>query len=112
VRATDRRGQVVTAKTRLLRVDARKPLLSVGYKRKGRVVTLSAKAHDQARVAARTSGMKEVVISWGDRTKGSRAISAVRVRHRYRLEGSYPLTITARDKAGNEQVSKRTVRVG
>ncbi len=112
VRATDLRGQVTTSKSRLLRVDARKPLLSVGYKRKGRLVTLSAKAREQVRVASRTSGMKEVVISWGDRTKGARAVSTLRARHRYRRKGSYPLTIAARDKAGNEQVSKRTVRVG
>ena len=112
VRAIDIRGQVTGSRSRVLRIDARGPLLSVGYKRKGRVVTVSAKARDDVRVASRTSGMQEVVISWGDRTKGARAVSRRRVKHRYRRKGTYPLTVTARDKAGNVKVVKRTVRIG
>ena len=112
VRATDIRGQLTRSKTRNVRVDARGPLLSVGYKRKGRVVTISAKARDDGRAPSRTSGMQEVVISWGDRSTGTRAVSRSRARHRYPRGGTYPLTITARDKAGNERVVKRTVRIG
>ncbi|HEX4345856.1 MAG TPA: PKD domain-containing protein [Solirubrobacteraceae bacterium] len=112
VRATDIRGQATRSKTRLLRIDARKPLLSVGYKRKKRVVTLGVHARDDARAIKTTSGMKSLVVSWGDRTPGARGVTSIRTTHRYRRPGSYPLTITARDKAGNATVSTRTVRVG
>ncbi len=111
VTATDIRGQSTRSKTRRLRIDARRPLLSVSYKRSKRVVTLSVRARDNARAPKRTSGMKGVVVSWGDRTKGSRGRSRVRAKHRYRRKGTYPLEITATDKAGNETVSKRTVRI-
>ncbi len=111
VTATDIRGQSVRSKTRLLRIDARRPLLSVGYKRKKRVVTISARPRDDARLASAASGIDSVRISWGDGTRAARAKGAVRVTHRYRRKGSYTLTVTARDKVGNETAVKRTVRI-
>lgn len=111
VTATDIRGQTARSKTRRLRIDARRPLLSVSYNRKKRVVTVSARARDNSRAPKRTSGMKGVVVSWGDRTKGSRGRSRVRAKHRYRRKGTYPLEITATDKAGNETTSTRSVRI-
>ena len=42
---------------------------------------------------------------------GVRALS-LRTSHRYRGGGSYPLRITATDRAGNQRVSLRTVRIG
>ena len=112
VRATDLRGQVNLSKPRMLRIDGRKPLLKVRYQRRKRVVSLSVGARDNAAASNLVSGMQDVVISWGDRTPGARGRARVRATHRYRRKGTYPLTITARDKAGNEVVSKRTVRVG
>lgn len=111
VRATDVRGQAKRSKTRLLRIDARKPLLSVGYKRKKRTVTVSVRSRDNSRAPRRTSGMRRVVVSWGDRAKGARGHSRVRATHRYRHKGTYPLEITATDKAGNENVTRRAVRI-
>lgn len=108
---TDIRGQTARSKTRRLRIDARRPLLSVSYKRKKRNVTVSVRARDNARTPKHTSGMQRVVVSWGDRTKGSRGHSRVRARHSYRRKGTYPLEITAIDKAGNETTSTRTVRI-
>lgn len=92
------RGQTTLSAARLLRVDARRPLLTVRYKRKKRVVTLSA-------------GLKDVVVSWGDRTRDARGRSRLRATHGYRRRGVYPLTSTARDATGNETVSTRIVRI-
>jgi hypothetical protein len=36
----------------------------------------------------------------------------VRLSHRYRHRGTYPLQITATDRAGNVGVSTRSVRIG
>lgn len=112
VLAVDVRGQTKRMRTRRLRIDDLSPLVSVGYKRSRRVVTLSIRARDPDRRGHRRSGMKSVVVSWGDRTKGARATSRLRTRHRYRRGGAYPLDITATDKAGNTVVQQRTVRIG
>ncbi len=112
VKATDIRGQSKRSRTRLLRIDARRPLLSVGYKRKKRVVTISARPRDDARLKSATSGIASLRISWGDKTRATRAKAAIRATHRYRRAGTYKLTVTARDKAGNETAVKRTVRIG
>lgn len=111
--AVDPRGQTRRMRTRLLRIDDVRPLVSVGYKRKGRLVTLSIRARDPDPRGHHRSGLRSVVVSWGDRTKGARGrASRLRARHRYRGRGSFPLEITARDKAGNERVVRRTVRIG
>ena len=113
VLAVDGRGQVKRSRTRTLRIDDLLPLMSVGYKRSRRVVALSIRARDPDRRGHRRSGLRSVVVSWGDRTRGTRATTAaLRARHRYRGGGSFPLTITARDRAGNERVVTRTVRIG
>jgi hypothetical protein len=111
VRAIDIRNQVTPSRTRLLRVDGRQPLLSVGYKRKKRVVTLGVRARDDASNGRLASGIEGIVVSWGDGTKGARGRTLVRATHRY-ARGKYTLTITARDRAGNENVSERKLRIG
>jgi hypothetical protein len=112
VLAVDVRGQTKRMRTRRLRIDDLAPLVSVGYKRTRRVVTLSIRARDPDLRGHHRSGMKSVVVSWGDRSKGARATSRLRTRHRYRRGGAYPLDITATDKAGNTVVQQRTVRIG
>jgi hypothetical protein len=112
VRALDVRGQATRSKTRVLRIDDRRPLLSVGYKRHGRVVTLGVRGRDDTSSGRLASGVASVVVSWGDRTPVATARSGLRATHRYRRKGSYELTVTARDKAGNETLDKRTVRIG
>ena len=110
--AFDPRGQGKRARTRTVRVDARAPSLSVRYRRRGRVVTVSVRARDIGIRGRTATGLRSVVISWGDRTKGAAGTSSVRASHRYRGGGSYPLQITAKDRAGNQRTSLRTVRIG
>jgi hypothetical protein len=112
VRAIDVRGQATRSKTRLLRIDARKPLLSIGYKRKKRVVTMSVRGRDDSRASTLVSGMREVDVAWGDDSIASAGVSRVKATHRYRRGGSYTITVTARDKVGNVTVNHRTVRMG
>ena len=110
--ALDPRGQSKRARTRRLRVDARAPSLAVSYRRKGRVVRLSVRARDPGVLRSTATGLRSVVVSWGDRTKGATGISSVRASHRYPRGNSYPLQITATDRAGNQRTSLRTVRIG
>ena len=112
IAAFDARGQSKRARTRSVRVDAGAPSLAVGYRRKGRVVRLSVRARDPGVLGRSASGLRSIVVSWGDRTKGAGGTSSVRASHRYRRRGSYPLQITATDRAGNVRTSLRTVRIG
>jgi hypothetical protein len=112
VTAVDLRGQTRRTRTRLLRVDDLAPRLSVGYKRSGRVVRISAHGRDLGGTGHRSSGIRDVVVSWGDRTPEAGGGARVGVSHRYARAGTYALEITARDRAGNATVSKRTVRIG
>jgi hypothetical protein len=111
VRATDIRGQATRSRTRVLRIDGRKPLLSVGYRRKKRVVSLGVRARDDARRGRLAAGMEGIRVSWGDGTPPAIGEFTVRTTHRY-PRGRFTLTITARDKAGNEVVDERRVRIG
>ena len=112
VLAVDPRGQSKLARTRTVRVDARAPSMTVTYRRRGRLVTVFVRARDIGVRGRTATGLRSIVVSWGDRTKGATGRSSVRARHRYRRGGSYPLQITAKDRAGNERTSLRTVRIG
>jgi len=113
VLAVDARGQIKRTRTRRLRIDDVMPVVRTGYKRSGRVVTLSIRGRDPDPRGHRASGMRSVTIAWGDRSKGVRARTArLRARHRYRGRGSFQLVVTGRDRAGNERVVRRTVRIG
>jgi len=113
VHAIDVRGQVTRSKTRTLRIDDRRPLLSVGYKRHKHVVTLGVRGRDDTGGGpSSASGIARVVVSWGDRTPVTTAATGLRVTHRYPGAGSYVLSIVARDRAGNETVDERTLRIG
>ncbi|HTN23875.1 MAG TPA: PKD domain-containing protein [Solirubrobacteraceae bacterium] len=112
VTAVDIRGQTRRMRTRLLRVDSIAPRISYGYKRKKRVVNVSVRARDLDGPGTLSSGIASVVISWGDATPGAGGTSRVKARHRYSKPGTYPLQITARDKAGNVTVTQRAVVVG
>jgi hypothetical protein len=112
VTAVDLRGQTRRTRTRLLRVDDLAPRLSVGYKRSGRVVRISAHGRDPGGSGHRSSGIRDIVVVWGDGTRRARGTARLGVSHRYAHAGEYPLEITARDMAGNVDVFKRTVRIG
>ena len=111
VTAIDIRGQTRRSKTRLLRVDSAAPRVSVGYKRKKRVVTIGARAQDLRGPGFRSSGVRSVSIAWGDGTFTS-GTTSVHATHRYAHSGSYALVVTARDRAGNEATNRRTVVIG
>ncbi len=111
IRATDVRGQVTRSKTRVLRIDGRKPLLSVGYRRKKRIVSLGVRARDDASRGRLAAGMEGIRVSWGDGSPPAIGEFGIRATHRY-PRGRFTLTITARDKAGNEVVDVRRVRIG
>lgn len=112
VYAFDARGQSKRARTRTLRIDDAKPILSIGYKRIKRVVRLSLRARDPARRGHRASGVRAIVVSWGDSSKRAGGRSSLRTSHRYRRGGRYRLRITVTDRAGNKRTSLRTVRMG
>jgi hypothetical protein len=109
VTAVDIRGQKRRSKTRLLRVDSIAPRVSVAYKRTKRVVTVSVRGSDVGGSGTRASGLRSVSVSWGDGSKGIGAAARVKAQHRYRRAGTFSLEISARDKAGNVTVNKRTV---
>ena len=97
--ATDRRGQVVGSKTRVLRVDATPPIVTFSAKRsKGRVVRVTAKANDPIPPNARASGVTRVRIDWGD---GSKPVDARVATHRYSGKGKRTIRVSATDRAGN-----------
>jgi hypothetical protein len=112
VTAIDVRGQTRRTRTRLLRVDSAGPRVSVGYRRKKRVVTIGARAQDLRGRGLRSSGMRSVAISWGDGSPDARGTTSVRARHRYARGGSFALVVTARDRAGNVATNRRTVVIG
>ncbi|HEX8158742.1 MAG TPA: hypothetical protein VF526_15260 [Solirubrobacteraceae bacterium] len=112
VRATDPRGQLKRTRSRLLRVDDLRPRLAVRYARRNRNVTLVVRARDPNRGGHRVSGMRRITVAWGDSSPAAGGIFELRSTHRYRGSGSYSLAIRAVDRAGNETIDKRTVRVG
>ncbi len=111
VRAIDVRAQATRSKRRVLRIDGRKPLLTVRYKRKKRVVVLAVRARDDSSRGRLAAGLEGVLVSWGDGSAPARARFDIRATHRY-PRGKFTLTITARDLAGNETVDERAVRIG
>lgn len=112
VRAIDPRGQIRRSPSRLLRIDDLAPRLAVRYARRGRNVTVAARARDPARSGHRVTGMARITIAWGDSSPPARGTFALRSTHRYRGSGSFSLRITAVDRAGNRTTNRRTVRIG
>jgi len=112
VRGSDARGQFKTTPTRPLVVDDLSPRQSVRFGRKGRRVSVRARGHDVRRAGHKRSGIGGIVVAWGDGTRSSHRSGSLRAAHRYRRRGTFKLTVTTRDVAGNTAVRKRTVRIG
>jgi hypothetical protein len=106
VQITDRRGQTVRSRTRVLRVDNTPPTLRFGVSRKGRMVTVSARAADSR--GRLKSGLRRILVDWGD---GKLVPMKRRLSKRYGRSGTYRIRVKAVDKAGNETVQTRRVRV-
>jgi hypothetical protein len=106
--ATDRRGQVVRSKPRILRVDATPPAVSFrvsGVRRAEKAVKVSVTASDVA--VQRSSGVAIVKIDFGD---GTPAVAARTAEHRYK-RGTYTIRVSATDRAGNAGVVTRQVQI-
>ncbi|MEA2272977.1 MAG: hypothetical protein QOI98_1685 [Solirubrobacteraceae bacterium] len=107
--AVDRHGQQTATPTRILRVDGLAPRLKVtisGRRRHGKVVRFSLRASDPK--GKITTGLKGTRIDFGD---GAAPSTLRRVAHVYRHAGTYAVEVLARDKAGNETIVSRAVRI-
>ena len=112
VRGSDVRGQFKLTESRTLIVDDLSPRQSVRFSRKGRRMSVRVRGRDVRRAGHRTSGIGGIVVSWGDGGRGARGVSKLSRSHRYRRSGTFKLTVTTRDKAGNTVVRTRNVRIG
>ena len=99
--AIDEAGQETGSRNAVLLIDRRAPRVEV--KRQGR--RLAVVVSDGPR--RETSGVKgsALRVSFGDGRR-SRAL-----RHRYKRRGTYTVTVTARDRAGNATTLERKVRI-
>ena len=105
--AIDRRNQETVSRSRLLRVDNTPPSLSIGLKRKKRVLTVTAKGGDPA--GAYPTGLARILVDFGDGKLLPMGRKAVK---RYAALGTYTVRVKAVDKAGNETVQQRSVKIG
>jgi hypothetical protein len=107
VQSVDRRGQVVVSRSRLLRVDNTPPSLRIGVTRKKRVITVTARGGDPD--GALPTGLARVLVDFGD---GRLIPMGRKASRRVSRTGSFAVRVKAVDKAGNETVQSRTVRIG
>jgi len=101
--AIDRRGQAVSSKARLLRIDTATPRVRVrvtGRRRARQALRIGVTADD-----GQGSGIGAVTVDYGDRTAVSKLL---RSTHRYR-RGTFSLKVRVSDRAGN--VARRTLRL-
>jgi hypothetical protein len=103
---TDRRGQRVSSRTRRLRVDNTPPTVRIGVTRKKRVLTVTAKGGDPN--GKLPSGLSRLLIDWGDGKLLPMRRKAVK---RYGRSGEFTIRVKAVDKATNEAVATRRVRI-
>jgi hypothetical protein len=108
VSGTDRRGQTVVSRSRRLRVDNTAPTLRVSTSRKKRVLTVTARAGDPN--GALPSGLDRVLVDFG--SGRLQRMTGTRMSNRYARLGTYTVRVKAVDKAGNETVVARRVRIG
>jgi hypothetical protein len=107
--ATDRHGQSVVSRSRLLRVDATPPRLTFrvrGERRAGKVVRVEARAADVLNPYA--SGIAYVRIRFA---LGTPTVTARSAAHRYARRGSYTIRVSATDRAGNAKVVTRRIKI-
>jgi len=107
VEAVDRRGQAVLSRSRILRVDNTPPTLRIGVTRKRRVVTVTARGGDPN--GALPTGLSRILVDFGD---GRLVPMGRKASKRYARSGSYTVRVKAIDRAGNETVQGRRVRIG
>ena len=105
--AIDRRNQETISRSRLLRVDNTPPSLRIGLKKKKRVLTVTAKGGDPD--GAFPTGLDRILVDFGD---GKLLPMGRKATKRYARLGTYVVRVKAVDKAGNETVQQRSVKIG
>ena len=104
VEATDSLGQVVDSVPATLKVDRTPPRVSVRVRGGSVIVRVSDGPRGQSSGVATGS----VHVRFGDgHSGGGRSL----LRHRYKIGGSYTITVTASDNAGNRVTAHRRVTV-
>jgi hypothetical protein len=104
VEATDSLGQVVDSVPATLKIDRTPPRVSVSVRGGAVTVRLS----DPPRGESSGVDAGSVHVRFGDGRSGG---GRTRLTHRYRSGGSYTITVTASDNAGNTVSVRRMVRV-
>jgi hypothetical protein len=104
VEATDSLGQVVDSEPSTLKVDRKPPTVSVRVR--GSSVTVRVNDGPKGESSGVDAG--SVHISFGDKHSVS---GRAKVAHRYKTGGSYTITVTASDNAGNHVTKRRRVSV-
>ena len=107
VEATDSLGQVVDSVPATLRIDRTPPRVRVRVR--GSSVTV--RVSDGARGQSSGVNAGSVHVSFGDGGRHSSAHGRTVLGHRYAAGGSYTITVTASDRAGNRVSVRRRVRV-
>jgi PKD repeat protein len=104
VEATDSLGQVVDSEPSKLKVDRKPPVVRVRVH--GSSVTVRVSDGPKGESSGVDAG--SVHVSFGDKHSASGRAKAT---HRYKAGGSYTITVTASDNAGNKATTRRRVSV-
>ena len=106
--AIDRRGQQTAGPPRAVNVDNTPPLLRASIGRRRRTVSVRVRAARDSRGVA-PSGVSRIVVNFGN---GRRVSIASGTRYTYPRGGTYRVTVSAFDRAGNEATVSRELRIG
>jgi hypothetical protein len=104
VEATDSLGQVVDSEPSTLKVDRKPPTVSVRV----RGGTVTVRVSDGPKKESSGVDAGSVHVSFGDKAS---AHGHAKIMHRYKSGGSYTITVTASDDAGNHVTARRRVSV-
>ena len=107
VEATDSLGQVVDSVPATIKIDRTPPRVRVRVR--GSSVTV--RVSDGARGQSSGVNAGSVRVSFGNGGRHGSAHGRTVLGHRYRAGGTYTITVTASDKAGNRTKVRRVVRV-
>jgi len=118
VTALDHRGQQFAAPSATLKVDTVAPFVTArvsGARRAGVVLRLAVAATDTPTGTARkaqgvvTSGVAQILVSWGDGTPSERIVHGT--RHVYARAGRYVLRVLVTDRAGNRSTYRQRLKI-
>jgi hypothetical protein len=114
----DRRGQQYAARPSTVKIDSVPAFVRAqirGARRAGVALNLAVRATDTPTGTARkaqgvvTSGVKQIVVSWGDRTPSEQIRSGS--RHAYARPGRYALRVLVTDRAGNRSTFRQLLKI-